>query len=111
MSDEETNMHQVGLNDFFEICFFHISEKNGAKHSTPGSEFLEKVQFRKSADICVSSYDLGLEIFTNEKICSDSFWRQWIPPEPFIRMIISASEDSETFANITFFLVDFRWKF
>ena len=51
-----------------QFIFVKIRElyKNGAKHSAPGSEISEKVQFRKLADISVSWYDFELEISKNK---------------------------------------------
>ena len=46
-------MNVSGTENSFEIGAFTYDE-NGAKHSTPGSEISEKVQFRKLKDICVS---------------------------------------------------------
>ena len=40
--------------------------QDGAKHSTPGLEISEKVQFRKLADISLSGYEFQLEISTNK---------------------------------------------
>ena len=40
--------------------------KHGAKHSAPGSEIFEKLQFRKLADISISWYEFELETSKNK---------------------------------------------
>ena len=107
ISPLETFLWCINLFEKLKHCILRKLKKCSvrmlfAKHSTPGWEISEKVQFRKLKDIYVSWYDFELEISTKKQICSYSFRRQSIALIISIRIIICFPEDRETFAKIVF---------